>query len=361
VNKFFLCFLPAVFFAAACSNIQDGEEVLYLKTENSYLPIYVRGNSKASTYIIWTHGGPGSSGMYYGDIDEIKVLHKDYRVVYWDQMGSGGTTGNPDKSDYNIDEFSRHQEGVVNIVRNRYHPDNLFLLGHSWGGFLASYYLIARGDATEAGKRQKLFDGLILLNPVLDIGRSIKEGISYIRDDYAPARIAAEKDVLKWMKALSWYDSHVKDGVLYGDDVSTHYQYIEDAGGLLVQRDRNDELTSKLTPKMVFFSPFHFYDYYNNQNTIRTYLDIADKSLAEEGKPNLSSITVPTLFIAGENDKIAFDYMSREWFDMMGFHSGTAAERAEYFKMYDNCAHAAFLDAPQQFQEDVTTFIENHR
>ena len=353
--------LLLLFSLISCRVIGEDEEVFYLKTDNSYLPVYVRGNPDAESYIIWTHGGPGSSGLYYGDIEEISTLHKDYRIVYWDQMGSGGSTGNPDKSDYSVEEFALHQDGVVKAVLNRYNPENLYLLGHSWGGFLVSWYLIADGDEELAAERQGHFNGAILLNPVLDISRSITDGINYIRDEYAPRQIEEGSDVLKWEQALIWYENHIKDNLLLGSDVATHYQYIEDAGGMLVQRDRNDELTAELAPMMVFFSAFHFYDYYNNQNTIRTHMDIADKSLAREDEPNLSSITLPTLFMAGRDDKIAFDYMSEEWFDLLGSHSGTVEERNEYFKMYENCAHAGFLDAPDQFLEDVSVFIESHR
>ena len=360
-RSFSLCVLIyAAFLATSCVRIDDSEEVLYLKADDCYLPIYVRGNPDADTYIIWTHGGPGSSGLYYGDIDEIKVLHRDYRVVYWDQLGSGGSTGNPDKDDYSLETFSSHHEGVVNIIRNRYDPENLFILGHSWGGFLTSYYLLAGGDDQEAARRQGLFNGVILLNPILDIARSISEGIDYIRFDYAPARIAEGEDVEKWRGALTWYEEHLQDGLLYGNDVATHYQYIEDAGGMLVQRNRNDELTRKLAPQMLFFSPFHFYNYYSNQNTIRTYMDIADKTLAGPDKPHLDDIAIDTLFIAGKDDKIAFDYMSEEWFERIGFHNQSSEERARYFKMYENCAHAAFLDNPDQFYNDVVSFIESH-
>jgi len=350
-------FITLLIALSSCSFLQEDEEVLYLKTGNSYLPIYTRGNPDAENYIIWTHGGPGSSGLYYGDIDEIKPLHRDYRIVYWDQMSSGGSTGDPEKGDYNLEEFSSHLDGVIKVVQNRYHPDNIFLLGHSWGGFLSSYYLIAGGDSALSQSRQEQLNGLILLNPILDIEQSLKRGIRYIRDEYAPSRIEANDDPEKWNKVIRWYGSHLKNGILYGKDVATHYQYIEDAGGMLVNRKRNDELTKKLGLKMLFFSPFQFYDYYGNQNRIRSYMDIADKSLAREGEPNLSMITLPTLMMAGENDKIAFSDLSRTWFDLLGSHRDTAADREEFFKLYNNCAHAAFLDVKDEFLEDATSFI----
>lgn len=361
--KQILFFLIIISTLTTCSNLADGEEILYLKANGCYMPIYTRGNPDAETYVIWTHGGPGSSGLYYGDIDEIAVLHDDYRVIYWDQMGSGGSTGNPDEDDYTLANFTSHLEGVINIVQNRYNPTNTVLLGHSWGGFLASWYLVAEGDTTLAGQRQDELDGLILLNPILNISESLSMGIDYIKGDgvstgYAIEQINAGTDVDFWEGVLDWYDSHVDEDAtaygdaVYGEDVATHYGYIEEAGGMLVDRDRNDELAWELGLDMVLFSPFHFYDYYNNQVTIRTYLDILDKSLGEDVTANVSGINMPFLFIAGEDDKIAFELQSNKWSTLMGA-PGTNKE----YSLLPDCAHAAFLDVPECITGDVMTFL----
>ncbi|MGL1890420.1 MAG: alpha/beta hydrolase [Spirochaetaceae bacterium] len=348
-----LLVLLLILFLYNCSNIEEGEEVLYLETPTSTLPIYVRGNADADTYIIWTHGGPGSSGLYYGDIPEIEQLHTNYRVVYWDQLGSGGSTGDPSESDYTVENFSTHQEGIVNIIKNRYNPKNLYILGHSWGGFLVSYYLIANGDATLQNKRQSEITGTILLNPILDIKESIEESISYVIS-YAEQKIIDNDDKDKWEEALVWYEDNVVDGIIVGQNIAIHYGYIEDTGGMLVELDRNDELTAELGPLIIFMSPFTFYDYYNNQSTIRTYLDIADKSLYYNDN-DLSNITTPILFIAGESDKIANIDQSTKWSAQIG-----TPVAYKTFNVYPDCAHAAFLDKPDDFYNDVVQFISEN-
>ncbi len=336
----------------SCSFLAETDEVIYMEYNGSYFPIYSRGNVDSENIIIWTHGGPGSSGMYYGDIEEIMPLQDDYRIIYWDQLSSGGTMGNPSKSDFTIENFSAHLEGVINVVKARYEPKNMYLLGHSWGGYLVSYYL------ADDVSHQDDFEGLILLNPILDIPRSLYTSIDYI-DFYAKNKIENGENTQKWEDALSWYEENLvytngdTQGKLYGSDIATHYDYIEEAGGMLKQRDRNDELELRLGFKMAFMSPFHFYNYYSNQSNIRTYLQIEEATLDNtyhNGPQVLSNITIPTLFIAGKDDRIADEDMSADWYSQLG-------NPIETLKLYDDCGHAAFLDQPDTYLKDIRDFI----
>jgi len=336
-----------ILFSQSCSFLEDTDELVYMEYDGAYLPIYSRGNKDSDVVILWTHGGPGSSGMYYGDIDEISSLHNDYHIIYWDQLSSGGSMGNPDKDDFTVENFSNQLDGVVNIVNNRYKPKKLYLLGHSWGGYLVSYYL---ADSVE---HQENFEGLILLNPILDIPRALTTSIEYV-DEYAKDKISIGEEVDFWKDALDWYSENLTDtGILIGENIATHYDYIEETGGMLKKRDRNDELEFELGIKMALFSPFHFYNYYSNQSNIRTYLQIEDASLdnvKHNGDQTLSNITIKTLFIAGDDDKIASIEMSKDWEGQFG--------STIQFKEYSDCAHAAFLDRPEMFLDDIRDFAQ---
>ncbi len=92
-------------------------------------------------------------------------------------------------------------------------------------------------------------------------------------------------------KTLAWYNE--RNGVFIGEDV-------DDAGGMVIQKERRDEVVAELALKMVFESPFEFYSYYDNQNVIRTYLQIENASLIRDNEPNIRTITVPTLIMAGK-------------------------------------------------------------
>jgi len=336
--------------------IAPEDEILYMKSGNSYHPIYVRGNENADTYIIWVHGGPGSSGLYYGDIDEVGVLQETYRVIYWDQLSSGGTVGNADVSEFTLNEFSRHVDGVINIVKNRYKPKNLFLLGHSWGGFLSAHYLVADGDASLSAQRQNKIDGFINLNAVFDIQQTITNGVVFVTD-FASQEISSGNDVRKWKKTIDWYNE--RNGVFRGKDVTIHYDYVNDAGGMVIQKERLDEVTLELTFKMVFESPFEFYSYYDNQKAIRTYLQIENASLIRDNEPNINSIKVPTLIMAGKEDKIAFLKNTREWHEVLIKDKNNPDD----FPLieYDNAAHAIFLDSKDKYITDIHNFINQHK
>ena len=347
----------------SCAFINESDEVIYLEYEGSYFPIYSRGNKDSDNLIIWTHGGPGSSGMYYGDIEEIEPLQDDYHIVYWDQLSSGGTMGNPSTGDFTIENFSTHLDGIVNIVKARYNPKNLYLLGHSWGGYLSAYYLADDPLKDNSYSNQDAFKGLILLNPILDIPRALYTSILYIKT-YAQKKIDEGIDVVFWEDALEWYEANLvyedddidkSEGKLYGSNIAIHYDYIEEAGGMLKERDRNDELTLRLGIKMTFMSPFHFYNYYTNQNNIRTYLQIETASLDNEdgnGDQRLENINLPILMISGDDDKIADIDMSTDWASQFG-----TEDDEKFFVHYADCGHAAFLDQKDLYLDDIRSFI----
>lgn len=357
-KKYFMMLssLLMILFFTQCS-LAPNEEVLYMKTGNSYFPIYVRGNPNADNYIIWVHGGPGSSGLYYGDIPEVAVLQKTYRVIYWDQLSSGGTIGNPTKSDFTISNFAEHLQGIVNIVKNRYKPKNLFLLGHSWGGFLSAYYLVAEGNQKVSQQRQSQFNGFINLNAVLDVQETLTNGVTFVTN-YASDQIAKGNNKKSWQKMIKWYEE--KNGIFRGRDVTEHYNNVDAAGGMVIQKKRRDEVEAELTLKMVFSSPFEFYSYYDNQNNIRTYLNIENCSLVRANKPNVSAITIPTLIMAGKDDKIAFLTDTKRWHSILTKGKPDPDNNFPLIE-YDNAAHAVFLDAKDKYIQDIHAFINKFK
>lgn len=111
-----------------------------------------------STMIVCIHGGPG--GDYRSMLNCADLADEGYRVVFYDQRGSGLSQRFPKKSytsigletiDVMYDELS----GV--IAHYRTNPDQkVFLLGHSWGGILATGY---------AGKYPHAIQGLVVCEP----------------------------------------------------------------------------------------------------------------------------------------------------------------------------------------------------
>ena len=97
--------------------------------------VLVRGADKTNPILLFLHGGPGSPYMglahaFQGD------LEKHFVVVQWDQRGSGKSFPDTPPGSMTVDQFRADTHELVLWLRQRFHRDKIYLLGHSWGAFL---------------------------------------------------------------------------------------------------------------------------------------------------------------------------------------------------------------------------------
>jgi len=121
----------------------------YVRNEGADMPVWVRGNINAETFIIFIHGGPSLSGIETAITREYAVLEEDYGLVYYDQRGGGFTHGH---TTVNLTEEQLYDDldVIVDFVKSKYtNAKSVFLLGESWGGYVGTGYLL---DATRQSK-----------------------------------------------------------------------------------------------------------------------------------------------------------------------------------------------------------------
>lgn len=105
-----------------------------------------------SALLVVIHGGPGSDYRYLLNCKEF--AGEGFRVVFYDQRGSGLSQRHP-KGSYNIELMINDLGAVIEHYKTR--PDQkVFLLGHSWGGMLATAYI---------NEHPAEIDGAILCEP----------------------------------------------------------------------------------------------------------------------------------------------------------------------------------------------------
>ena len=93
----------------------------------------VFGNPQ-STPIIVVHGGPGLDYVY---LKPLQALSKDYRVIFYDQRGTG-LSPRVSTSDLTVDQSVEDLHAIVEHFSN---GGQVKLIGHSWGGALVVGYL----------------------------------------------------------------------------------------------------------------------------------------------------------------------------------------------------------------------------
>jgi pimeloyl-ACP methyl ester carboxylesterase len=97
------------------------------------------GSADDAAPLVLLHGGPGAGHNYL--LPLIELFGEDRAIVFYDQVGCGNSTPRPDWPDesFTMDLFLQELESlVVHLGLNRFH-----LLGHSWGGMLATEYALA--------------------------------------------------------------------------------------------------------------------------------------------------------------------------------------------------------------------------
>lgn len=146
---------------------EPGNLVTLTVTENSQLPAIKVNNALLhaeafghpdSTLVICIHGGPGSDYRYMLNCREL--ANHGYRVVFYDQLGSGLSQRFPydyyvSRGEKALDLYYDELSGVIAHYRTR-PTQKVFLIGHSWGGMLATAY---------TGKYPETVQGLVVGEP----------------------------------------------------------------------------------------------------------------------------------------------------------------------------------------------------
>lgn len=132
---------------------------------------------KDSTLVVVIHGGPGSNFKYM--LNCKSLADKGYRVVFYDQIGSGLSQRFPYEyyTKFGADAVNKvyydELRGVINYYKQNA-KQKVVILGDSWGGIMAVGY---------AGKHPNEIDGLIVGEPGglkwADIGTYIKNSQAF--------------------------------------------------------------------------------------------------------------------------------------------------------------------------------------
>lgn len=112
--------------------------------------ISLKGSNKHNPVLLFLHGGPGNSAMGYAD-KFTSVLQQHFVVVQWDQRESGKTASlNHSDKPLTVALMTDDAIEIINYLRSRFGQKKIYLMGHSWGGFLGLMVAAAHPEVLEA-------------------------------------------------------------------------------------------------------------------------------------------------------------------------------------------------------------------
>jgi len=99
--------------------------------------LVIRSSNAANPVLLWVHGGPGMPD-YPLTQQHPTGLEDLFTIVWWDQRGAALSfnTDIPPET-MTIEQFIADTLAVTDYLRDLFHQDRIYILGHSWGSFVA--------------------------------------------------------------------------------------------------------------------------------------------------------------------------------------------------------------------------------
>jgi proline iminopeptidase len=223
---------------------------------------YKTMGSGERTPLLLLHGGPGGRSCGFSVLSDLAT---DRRVIRYDQLGSGKSDRPDDLGLWRTERFVEELDAVRQALDLR----EVHILGHSWGGTLATEYLLTKG---QQGVRSVILSSPLISTPRwledtrrlrLTLPEPVQSALNKCEavetaDD--PACVAAndvfEEHFVRGARSLPAVPEC--EGVTGGDPV---YRHMWGAGeftatGLLRDYDRTDRL-GELTLPVLFLAGRH--------------------------------------------------------------------------------------------------------
>jgi pimeloyl-ACP methyl ester carboxylesterase len=99
--------------------------------------MFIESQNRSNPVLLVVHGGPGVPDHFLTE-RYATGLEELFTVVWWEQRGTGlSYTADIPPETMTVDQFISDTVSVSNYLRSRFRKEEIYLLGHSWGSFIA--------------------------------------------------------------------------------------------------------------------------------------------------------------------------------------------------------------------------------
>ncbi|MFN3430561.1 MAG: alpha/beta fold hydrolase [Candidatus Sericytochromatia bacterium] len=315
-------------------------EMLFVRHLNADLPILVQGQVASKKMLVFIHGGPGGTGVTRYGSAAFQALGQHFAVASYDQRMAGLAQGNPASDTLTLEQHVDDLDLVIEVLRQRYPGAKLYLLGHSWGGAVATAYLANP-------VRQAKITAWMPTDAAYDMGSSLRQSREWVIGR-AQARLAQGMDAAIAQEALIWYG---QTPVLTGSALVRHFTYLAKLGAYIHHPAAADKPN---VGQLLFFGPYSV-----GSEALNLTQTFQHQSLDRLATLNLSdrlpAITLPSLVMSGRYDGSVPMAASEVLYEALGTRT-----QDKTLTIFDNSAHRPMDDEPQAFVAAVKAFMDRY-
>ncbi len=274
-------------------NIVSGDNTIHLKIFGEGEPILI------------INGGPGMNSN--GFVGLAKIIGKSNQAIIYDQRGTGQSKMlKINYATITLDSMIHD----IEVMRKHLKIENWTVLGHSFGGMLASYY---------ASKHPKKIKGLVL---------SSSGGINM--DLFARINITSRLSK-KERDSLSYWNNRISNGD------TTYYARLQRGKYLAPAYLYNKSNVSIVAERLT-----------QGNSTINQLVYQNMRKIKFDCSEGLKKLKIPVLIIQGREDLI----------DIETAEIASDVLQNSDVIILENCGHYGWLDQPKKYFENINSYFE---
>jgi proline iminopeptidase len=341
--------LEIVFLSILCISCQrekitigtNVSETFYLDNNGSSMRILVEGNTASHTFLIFIHGGPGTGSFFYNTEYISQNIEDKCAAVYWDQRNAGASQGNINGKFLNLSQMTDDLKKVILVIKSRYGQNSsIFILGHSFGGLLASSFMttndnqsMVKGWIFADGSHNYPLNDSLTRQMLLTVGQQ---------------QIALNKHVDEWSEIVTYCNTHASNYTLpESDQLETYALQAETYFDEVKKIGISD--FEKLAIKDDWPITSILFNYLYTENA-----DINKELAVTEFSSSMYKVVTPTLLLFGKYDFIC----PKEMGDDIIKHINTSDVRMAISPI---SGHLIMFQDEAFFCNEVNDFIELHQ
>ncbi len=109
-------------------------EKIWVPINGSDQGMFITSRNVANPVLLFLHGF-ALPGLFLND-DYPTGLENEFTVCWWEQRGAGLSYDAASPATMTVEQFLADTITVTNYLRQRFHVDKIYLMGHPWGSFI---------------------------------------------------------------------------------------------------------------------------------------------------------------------------------------------------------------------------------